>query len=43
MFAMTSMGGRIDHKINDGKGPYVFFMNDQNYHHIGMLLPPIGN
>jgi hypothetical protein len=24
MFAMTSMGAKIDESINDGRGPYVF-------------------
>uniref|UniRef100_A0A803PIA8 ATP-dependent DNA helicase n=1 Tax=Cannabis sativa TaxID=3483 RepID=A0A803PIA8_CANSA len=42
MFAFTSMGGRIDRSINQSKGPYVFRINGQNYHHIGSLLPEDG-
>ena len=42
MFAFTSMGGRVDKTINQSKGPYIFKMSGQNYHHIGSLLPEIG-
>ncbi|XP_049362072.1 uncharacterized protein LOC125826778 [Solanum verrucosum] len=42
MFAFTSMGGRVDRSINRSKGPYVFRISGQNYHHIGSLLPEIG-
>ena len=42
MFAFTSMGGRVDTSINKSKGLYVFWMSDQNYHHIGLLLPDVG-
>ncbi|ESR45401.1 hypothetical protein CICLE_v10003309mg, partial [Citrus x clementina] len=42
MFAFTSMGGRVDASINRSKGPYVFRMSGQNYHHIGSLLPEVG-
>ena len=43
MFAFTSMGGNIDKKINDGKGPYVFSVNGQIHHRIGSLLPSPDN
>lgn len=43
MFAFTSMGGIVDKEINMGKGPYVFRLHGQNYHHIGTLLPEEGN
>ncbi|XP_074293684.1 uncharacterized protein LOC141620814 [Silene latifolia] len=33
------MGGKIDHSINQGKGPYTFRMGDQNCHRIGTLVP----
>ncbi|XP_031275532.1 uncharacterized protein LOC116134028 [Pistacia vera] len=36
------MGGHVDHKINQGGGPYVFKLCRQNYHRIGLLLPPEG-
>ncbi|KAF7812123.1 uncharacterized protein G2W53_033099 [Senna tora] len=39
MFAFTSMGGKIDHSVNNGKGPYVFRLNGQNMHLMGGLLP----
>ena len=42
MFAFTSMGGRVDASINRSKGPYVFKMSGQNYHHIVSLLPEVG-
>jgi hypothetical protein len=42
MFAMTSMGGKVDHRINDGRGPYIFRLNGQNHHRIGTLLPADG-
>ena len=43
MFSFTSMGGIVDKEINKGKGPYVFRLHGQNYHHIGTLLPEEGN
>ncbi|KAF7826880.1 uncharacterized protein G2W53_018044 [Senna tora] len=39
MFAFTSMGGKIDHLVNQGKGPYVFRLHDQNMHLLGSLIP----
>ncbi|XP_024039627.1 uncharacterized protein LOC18040843 [Citrus clementina] len=36
------MGGRVDASINRSKGPYVFRMSGQNYHHIGSLLLEVG-
>ena len=39
MFSFTSMGGVVDKEINTHKGPYVFRLHGQNYHHIGTLLP----
>ncbi|KAG8371620.1 hypothetical protein BUALT_Bualt13G0107200 [Buddleja alternifolia] len=39
MFAFTSMGGSMDNRINDGRGPYCFLLNGQNHHLIGSLLP----
>jgi hypothetical protein len=43
MFAFTSTWRMVDKEINKGKGPYVFRMHDQNYHHIGTLLPKEGS
>lgn len=39
MFAFTSMGGKIDHSVNNGRGPYCFRMQGENYHMMGDLLP----
>ena len=43
MFSFTSMGGKIDHSIHDGGGPYSFVLSGMNYHRIGSLLPPEGH
>ena len=42
MFAMISMGGKVDSRINDGRYPYIFKLNGQNHHRIGTLLPNDG-
>ena len=42
MFSFTSMGGKIQHSLNSGGGPYSFVLSGKNYHHIGSLLPPPG-
>ncbi|XP_074291065.1 uncharacterized protein LOC141617824 [Silene latifolia] len=39
MFSFTSMGGKIDHSINQGRGPYTFRMGGRNCHRIGTLVP----
>lgn len=40
MFSFTSMGGKVDHTYNNGRGPYVFRMSGQNCHMLGGLVPP---
>lgn len=42
MFQFTSIGGKIDRKLNNGKGPYCFKLNGQNHHLIGSLKPTQG-
>ncbi|XP_074300017.1 uncharacterized protein LOC141631214 [Silene latifolia] len=42
MFSFTSMGGKIDHSVNQGRGPYTLRMGGQNIHRIGSLLPSAG-
>ncbi|KAK9051315.1 hypothetical protein SSX86_027942 [Deinandra increscens subsp. villosa] len=42
MFSFTSMGGKIDKKINKGRGPFTFRLSGENYHRIGTLLPQQG-
>ena len=39
LFAFTSLGGNIDHSVNNGTAPYVFRLNGQNHHIIGSLIP----
>ncbi|XP_071695650.1 uncharacterized protein [Rutidosis leptorrhynchoides] len=43
MFSFTSIGGKVDHKINSGRGPYVYRMCGQNYHLAGSVLPDEGD
>ncbi|XP_022032333.1 uncharacterized protein LOC110933417 [Helianthus annuus] len=42
MFAFTSMGGKVDSKINRGNAPYVYRISGENYHSLGSLLPKEG-
>ncbi|KAF8397618.1 hypothetical protein HHK36_016538 [Tetracentron sinense] len=42
MLSFTSMGGKVDHSVLDGRGPYTFRINGENYHRIGALLPSSG-
>ena len=42
MFAMTSIGGEINNRVNDGRGPYIFRLNGQTHRKIGTLLPNNG-
>lgn len=43
MFSFTSMGGKVDYSINQGRGPYVFRLHGQDYHRIWSLLPNTGS
>ena len=38
MLAMTSMSGKVDTRVNDGRGPYIYRLNGQNDHRIGTLI-----
>ena len=42
MFSFTSTGGRVDHSINNGRGPYIYRLNGQNHHVFGSLIPNDG-
>ncbi|XP_035845337.1 uncharacterized protein LOC110933803 [Helianthus annuus] len=42
MFLFTSMGGKVDSKINRGNAPYVYRISGENYHTLGSLLPKEG-
>lgn len=43
MFSFTSMGGKVDHKYNNGRGPYVYRLQGQNCHRMGGLVPVDAN
>lgn len=43
MFAFTSMGGKVDRTMNNGRAPPIFVLNGENYHQIGGLLPLPGD
>ncbi|XP_022019218.1 uncharacterized protein LOC110919252 [Helianthus annuus] len=42
MFSFTSMGGKVDTKINKGNAPFVYRIIGQNAHSMGSLLPKHG-
>ncbi|XP_035838858.1 uncharacterized protein LOC110900400 [Helianthus annuus] len=42
MFSFTSMGGKVDTKINKGNAPFVYRISGQNAHSMGILLPKHG-
>jgi len=42
LFSFTSMGGKVENKINNGAGPPQFIISGQNYHRIGSLIPSEG-
>lgn len=39
MFSFTSTRAKVDTKINNGRGSYIYRLNGQNYHRIGSLVP----
>ena len=39
MFAMTSLGVRVDSALNRRRGPFVFRASGVNIHFIGSLIP----
>ncbi|KAL8120102.1 hypothetical protein AgCh_017287 [Apium graveolens] len=43
MFAFSSMGGKVDHSVNNGSSPYVYRLNEQNHHVFGSLIPDDGD
>lgn len=43
IFAMTSLGGRVDKSMPKGKGPNMFRLQGGNYHLIGSLKPNPGD
>ena len=39
MFSFTSLGAKQDMSVTDGRGPYCYRIQGQNYHRMGALLP----
>lgn len=39
VFAMTSLGGKVDRSVQKGKGPNMFQLQGANYHLIGSMKP----
>lgn len=37
LYAFTSLGGKVDNKINRGRAPYTFKLSGHNYHLIGSI------
>ncbi|XP_022003816.1 uncharacterized protein LOC110901288 [Helianthus annuus] len=42
MFSFTSMGGKVDSKINKGNAPFIYRISGQNFHSLGSLKPANG-
>ena len=42
MFSFTSIGGKVDTSLNNGRAAPQFILNGQNFHKIGSLLPVEG-
>jgi len=38
--AMTSVGRKLDHSVNNGGGPWLYKLNEELIHRAGSLLPP---
>ncbi|KAG7532765.1 Nucleic acid-binding OB-fold [Arabidopsis thaliana x Arabidopsis arenosa] len=43
IFAMTSLGGKVDNSMPKGRGPCMFRLQGGNYHLIGSLVPDEGD
>jgi len=43
VFAVTSLGGKVDKSMPKGRGPAMFRLQDGNYHLIGSLKPTPGD
>ncbi|KAM0041126.1 hypothetical protein Hdeb2414_s0011g00362631 [Helianthus debilis subsp. tardiflorus] len=42
MLSFTSMGGKVDSKINKGNAPFIYRISGQNFHSLGSLRPANG-
>ncbi|CAN0881721.1 hypothetical protein LINGRAHAP2_LOCUS14393 [Linum grandiflorum] len=41
-FSWTSFGARFDPRLLNSRDPYSLILCGENYHHMGSLLPPVG-
>jgi len=41
-FSFTSLGGKVDRCVPQGRGPKMFQLQGENYHLMGSLKPPAG-
>ncbi|KAL0645896.1 hypothetical protein Bca4012_044187 [Brassica carinata] len=42
VFSFTSLGGKVDRCLPQGRGPKMFQLQGENYHLMGSLKPPAG-
>ncbi|CAF1806308.1 unnamed protein product [Brassica napus] len=42
VFSFTSLGGKVDRCLPQGRGPKMFQLKGENYHLMGSLKPPAG-
>lgn len=42
-FSFTSLGGKVERSVPQGKGPSMFQLQGENYHLMGSLRPNDGN
>ena len=42
VFSFTSLGGKVDRCVLQGRGPKMFQLQGENYHLMGSLKPPDG-
>lgn len=42
VFSFTSLGGKVDRCVPQGRGPKMFQLQGENYHLMGSLKPPAG-
>lgn len=43
VFSFTSLGGKLEHKAQKGRGPQMLVIQGENYHLMGSMKPPEGD
>lgn len=43
LFSFTSIGGKVDRSVKNGRGPSMFALQGENYHLMGSLKPKPGD